>query len=148
MGRKINFFKKTNLVHSSRPHACCSAASARPRSGRRVRSLLSATVGVSQLREMVMAGWLLLDSRISTPNIALSSAKTRSQLAKSELPGFLLEKRWVSAPVFAQMGQVSGEVARNLFFQTAQVSKKVARNSDSGQSTRRCCPRRRRRSPP
>ena len=53
--------------------------------------------------------------------------------AKSELPGFLLEKRWVSAPVFAQMGQVSGEVARNLFFQTAQVSKKVARNSDSGQ---------------
>ena len=98
-----------------------------------MRSLLSATVGVSQLREMVMAGRLLLDSRISTPNIALSSAKTRSQLAKSELPGFLLEKRWVSAPVFAQMGQVSGEVARNLFFQTAQVSKKVARNSDSGQ---------------
>ena len=98
-----------------------------------MRSLLSATVGVSQLREMVMAGRLLLDSRISTPNIALSSAKTRSQLAKSELPGFLLEKRWVSAPVFAQMGQVSGEVARNLFFQTAQVSKKVARNSQSGQ---------------
>eukprot|EP01045_Picozoa_sp_COSAG04_P048119 COSAG04_NODE_18297_length_446_cov_0.755043_2_plen_32_part_01 len=30
-------------------------------------------------------------------------------------------KRWVSAPFFAQMGQVSGEVARNLFFQTAQV---------------------------
>ena len=57
--------------------------------------------------------------------------------AKSEFPGFLLGKRWVSAPVFAQMGQVSGEVARNLFFQTAQVSKKVARNSQSGQSKMR-----------
>ena len=54
--------------------------------------------------------------------------------AKSELLGFLLGGRWVSAPVFAQMGQVSGGVARNLFFQTAQVSKKVARNSESGVS--------------
>ena len=63
------------------------------------------------------------------------------RLGQSELPGFLLEKRWVSAPVFAQMGQVSGEVARNLFFQTAQVSKKVARNSQSGQSEAKCVPR-------
>ena len=51
-----------------------------------------------------------------------------------ELLRFLLGKHWVSAPVFAQMGQVSGEVARNLFFQTAQVSKKVAGNFRSGQS--------------
>ena len=101
-----------------------------------MRSLLSATVGVSQLREMVMAGRLLLDSRISTPNIALSSAKTRSQLAKSELPGFLLGKRWVSAPVSRRWARFPAKLLETCFFKPPKFPKKLLETLSQGKPWR------------
>ena len=46
-----------------------------------------------------------------------------------------MEKRWVSALVFAQMGQVSGGVARNLFFKPPKFPKKLLETLSQGKLT-------------
>ena len=140
MGRKANFCKKKK-VHSSRPHACCSAASARPRSGRRVRSLLSATVGVSQLREMVMAGLAVAGltqlgarqlSRLKAVRMTQGCDQTLRVWAKSELPGFFWKSVGFPLRFSRRWARFPAKLLETCFFKPPKFPKKLLETLSQG----------------